>query len=201
MKKLLLIIPFFVELITLKMWFTCLHFLDFMHYSSLNIVYQIDTYINAYSGMPRWFARLFHNKPIQVPIDVLRIYLQFWDIRFGSDWFSLIGYFGIFSGFYYIAANKNKKIQYWFIILLLLLLPFIEIFLNPRVSIYIKSIYLWLPYTLFSLYGIYQYIIHGNRKRRIIIIILLLLFSIWLLFLLPHTITNYCTLPPVILKK
>lgn len=192
MKSLLIIISAIVEFVTLQVWFVCIRFTNIFHYSALNIPYQIDSSLNSYHGMPMKVARLFHNKLIQIPIDILRLYLQFWDIRFGTNWFSLVGYFGIFSGLYYFITNKKKKGYHWVAIIILAILPCIEIFITINASLVIKSLYLWLPYCIFSLYGIYQFITHGNLKKRMIIVGVLLVLSIWWILIMPRTILNYC---------
>lgn len=196
MNIIILILLSIIELITWRTWFVCQRFNDIFHYSAINISYQVDTSTNAFEGMPTQLVRLFHNKLIQISIDSLRLYFQFWDVRFESNWLSIIGYFSIFAGFYYIISNKKKKIYHWLALTLLAVLPCIEIFINPPISLFLKSIYLWLPFCLFSLYGIYQFVTHGNRKKRVILVFILLILSIWWLWILPHTIVNYCKLPP-----
>src|SRR5579863_7973021 len=98
MKKIIIIFTAVIEFATLQAWFICEKFTDIFHYSSINLAYQLDDYINPFSGFPLWFVRLFHNKFVEISINFLRFYFQFWDVRFGSIWFSLIGYFGIFVG-------------------------------------------------------------------------------------------------------
>lgn len=198
MKVLIIVLSAVIESITLRVWFMCLRFTDIFHYAALNIPYQIDTSINAFQGMPMKAVRLFHNKGIQIPIDVIRLYLQFWDVRFGANWFSVIGYFGIFAGFYYFISNKKKKIYHWIVVALLLILPCIEIFFDPSLSLFVKSIYLWLPFILFSFYGIYQFLNHGDSKKRFIFIMILLAVSVLWLLLLFYNITPYCVKPPLI---
>jgi hypothetical protein len=199
MKKIIIIIIACIDLITLNAWFVCQRFTDIFSYSSLNISYQIDTYINSFDGMPRWYAHLLHNKVIQVPIDFIRLYFQFWDIRFGTNWFSIIGYFGILVGFYYFVINKKKKLYHWIILFVLLLLPVVEILFSPPISFQLKGIYLWIPFILFSFYGIYQFLSQGDLKKRYIFILILIALSIWWFLLLPHNIAPYCIRQPFFL--
>ncbi len=197
MKKNIIILTAFTELLTLQGWFVCQRFTDIFHFGSIDVVFQLGTYINAFKGKPFWLIRLFHNKLVQDPINFLRVYLQFWDVRFGINWFSLIGYFGIFAGFYYIISNKKKKMYHWFVLSMLIIFPCIEILLAPQVSLQIKSIYLWLPFTVFSLYGIYQFLSYGNFKKRVWIIVSLLIISMLWIFFLPFNISNYCVHYPI----
>ncbi|HSX09646.1 MAG TPA: hypothetical protein VLF93_05820 [Candidatus Saccharimonadales bacterium] len=198
MKRLALALAALIELLTLEMWFVCVNFSDIFHFKAINITYQVDTSINPFTGHLLKVAHVFHNKFIQIPIDVLRIYLQFWDVRFGTNWFSLVGYFGIFAGFYYLISHKKKTIYHWLALAMLLVLPFIEIIVDPDVSFLVKCIYLWLPYSAFSLYGIYQFLIHGNRKKRLILVAILLVASWWWFFILPHNMENYCMRPTLL---
>src|SRR6185437_14492118 len=105
----ILILTAFVEALTLWAWLACKSFTDIFHHTSINLTLQLDDYIHSDKGTSILFTRLFHNKVTQILIDYLRFYLQFWDVRFGSNWFSLIGYFGIFAGFYYILSNKKRR--------------------------------------------------------------------------------------------
>lgn len=201
MKKIILVITAVIELLTLNAWFACESFTDIFHYSSINLMYQLEIFINPLKGTPIWFVRLFHNKFVQIPSNFLRFYLQFWDVRFGSIWFSLIGYFGILAGFYYIVSNKKKKMYHWLALLILIILPCIEIIFAPHISIPLKSLYLWLPYAIFSLYGVYQFLIHGNTKKRAVVIFLLLILSFLSIFFIPSEFYRYCNLFPIIVKK
>jgi len=201
MKKIILVITAIIELLTLKAWFVCESFTDIFHYSSINLTYQLEIYINPFKGTPIWFIRLFHNKFIQIPINFLRFYLQFWDVRFGSIWFSLIGYFGILAGVYYIVSNKKKTVYHWLVLIILMILPCFEIILAPQIAIPFKSLYLWFPFILFSLYGIYQFLTHGKGKKRLMVIFLLLLLSLLSIFFISSEFSRYCNLFPVIIKK
>src|SRR5258708_16286533 len=150
-----------IQFLNLQAWFVCKNFTDFFHLSSINVTMQIEDYVHSEKGTSLLLTRFFNNKIIDTVFDLLRIYLQFWDIRFGINWFSPIGYFGIVTGFYYLLSQKKKNIYHWFTLCILLLLPWIEMKIEPNVSLMIKSIYLWLPFSIFSLYGIYQFLTHG----------------------------------------
>lgn len=192
MKITILILTAIAEFFTLKVWFVCKNFTDIFHLSSVNIPLQLENAIHTEKGTPILLTRLFNNKFITAAIDYFRIYLQFWDVRFGNNWFSLIGYFGILAGFYYIFSNKKKNIYHWLMLIGILLLPCIEIVIEPHIPLQLKSFYLWLPFTLFSLYGISSFLNHGNLKKRLIIIFLLIFLSLWYLIFLDHGISRYC---------
>lgn len=201
MKKSILVIVAVIEFFTLKVWFACESFTDIFHFSSINLTYQLEIYINPFKGTPIWFVRLFHNKFIEIFIDFLRFYLQFWDVRFGSIWFSLIGYFGILAGLYYIVSNKRKTMYHWVVLFILMILPCIEIIFAPSLSIPLKSLYLWLPFILFSLYGIFQFLAHGKGRKRLVIILILLLLSFVSIFFISSEFSRYCNLFPLVIKK
>lgn len=173
-------------------WFICKNITNYFQLSSVNIPMQIEDYQHAEKGTSLLLTRLFTNKFTDSVLDILRLYLQFWDIRFSASWFSLIGYFGIGAGFYYIIANKKKRFYHWLIVAVILLLPWIEIFKGPQISIMIKTIYLWLPFIIFSLYGIYQFLTHGKIKKRLWVVLIILIVSIWWIAFLPFTMPRYC---------
>jgi hypothetical protein len=181
-----------IELFTIRAWFVCKSFTDFFHLSSVSITMQIEDYEHAEKGTPLFLTRLFSNKLTDSVLDVLRIYLQFWDIRFAASWFSLVGYFGIGAGLYYILINKKKRFYHWIMLAVIFLLPCIEVFKEPHLSVMLKSIYLWLPFAIFSLYGIYQFLIHGKIKTRLWILFTIIIISIWWIYFLPYTMPRYC---------
>ena len=191
-KYLIIILTAIVEYFTLRAWFVCKSFVDYFHLSSINIGLQIEGYQHAEKGTSLILTRLFNNKLTDTVLDILRVYLQFWDVRFAASWFSLIGYFGIGAGFYYILANKKKHFYHWLMLAIILLLPWIEVLKEPQLSIMIKSLYLWLPFTIFSLYGIYQFLAYGQTKKRLWIVLIILVISIWWIAFLPYTMPRYC---------
>lgn len=191
---LIIVITAIIEVLTLKAWFVCKSFNDFFHLSSINIKLQIEDYEHSEKGTSLLLTRVFTNKPIDTFLDLFRIYLQFWDVRFGVSWFSLIGYFGIFAGFYYIACNKKRRYYHWIMLAAILLLPWIEVIAEPHISLLVKSIYLWVPFILFSFYGLYQFLNHGNRKKRLILFVIIALISIWWIAFLPYGMSRYCAM-------
>jgi hypothetical protein len=181
-----------IEYITLRSWLVCKAFTDVFHHSSVDLKLQLLDYVHTEKGTSLLLTRLFNNKFDIGFFDYVRFYLQFWDIRFGSIWFSLIGYVGILFGFYYLFSEKKKTLYHWIALVIILILPLIEIIIEPHVSILIKSSYLWLPFILFSLYGSYQFLSHGNLKKRLIIICAIVLLSILWLAFLPNDMPRYC---------
>src|SRR6266568_8971853 len=190
---LFIILAAVTEFVTVRAWSNCRDFTSFFHHSSINLNLQIESYVYGEKGTSLFLTRLFSNKFTVSFLDFLRFYLHFWDIRFGASWFSLIGYFGIFAGFYYIFSSKKRRLYHWGMLFLIALLPLIEIFIEPHVSLTAKSIYLWAPFSLFSLYGIYQFLTHGKKKKRLIIFLILAALSIWWIALLPYTMPRYCS--------
>ena len=188
----IIIVVAVIEFLTVKAWFICKSFTDLFHLSSINITLQIEDYVHSEKGTSLFITRFFTNKLIDTFFDLLRLYLQFWDIRFAASWFSLVGYFGIFAAFYYVLSNKKKLWFHWAMLIIILLLPLFEVVKEPHVSLLLKSIYLWLPFCFFSLYGIYQFLTHGKGKQRLIILIILILLSIWWIIFLPFTMPRYC---------
>lgn len=191
-KYLVLLFSAGIEYFALQTWFVCKDFTGIFHHSSINLALQLDDYIHAEKGTSLLLTRLFNNKVVIVFLDFFRFYLQFWDVRFGSIWFSLIGYSGILFGFYYLFSAKKKTIYHWIALGLILLLPLIEIYGEPHVSLLIKSSYLWLPFSSFSLYGIYQFLSYGNIKKRLIIVSVIIVISLFWFLFLPYDTPRYC---------
>src|SRR5258708_1808414 len=126
-KSSLIILTGITEFLTLQMWFACQNFTGIFHHSSINLNLQIEDYVHNEKGTSLFLTRLFTNKLTDQIINLFRFYMQFWDIRFGSIWFSLLGYLGILFGFYYVLANTKKKWYHWIILVMLFLLPCMEI--------------------------------------------------------------------------
>src|SRR6185437_2130510 len=118
-KILLISITVIVESLTLKSWLVCKNFSDIFHFSSTHIALQLEDFVHTEKGTSILLTRLFNNKPIDNILYLFRLYLQFWDVRFGSNWFSFIGYFGIIMGVYYIIANKKRNVIHWLMLVIL----------------------------------------------------------------------------------
>lgn len=181
-----------IESFTLKSWLVCKDFSDIFHFSSSHIALQLEDYVHTEKGTPLFLTRVFNNKLVDTIIYLARLYLQFWDVRFGSNWFSFIGYFSIIMGVYYIIANKKKKLIHWVMLAVIIVLPWIEIIADPAVSLILKTVYFWIPFILFSFYGLYQFLSHGIFKRRLIIVCVLLIISLWWLAFLNTDMQRYC---------
>lgn len=174
-KKLLILIAVGIEINSLRLFLSCRDFSGQFHFSALDMRLKLEEAIHNDVGYSTNLARAFHNKAAFTANQVLVNYLHFWDIRFGAIYFSLVGYFGIFSGFWYLAKRKGKFSR--ILLILLLILPFIEVF-RLISEFQIRFLLLSIPYLLLSVYGLWQFI-RTNKKKGLITIVILVVLSFW----------------------
>lgn len=174
-KKILISIILLVELLAFRLWFACEKLADSFHISFLDDRLKLEEAIHNDTGYPIQLYRFFHNKVAFTINQVFVNYIHFWDIRFGVMLFSIIGYFGVFIGFWYLTKVKNK--YKWVIFAVLLLIPLIEIFLLP-ISYQLRISILVIPYQVLSMFGYWQFI-KMHRRRAVVFIVILILISIW----------------------
>jgi len=153
----------------------------------------MESLVNNDSGIPPIIVRFFHNK-ITVFMDVFtRYYLRFWDFRFTLNLLSVVGCFGLVLGFWYLLnGNFGKKKYLWVILAFLLLIPLIEIMLEPNINIILRMIIVALPLQIFSVFGVWQFLKNDPRRFRVLFIICLLFVSAWWISILFNDISGYC---------
>lgn len=180
LKKLLIILIAIFYVLIIYTQVNCNKLCETLHFTVLDSNLKLIEGINNDVGYNTYAARFFHNKAQVYVTEFFNKYLHFWDIQFGILFFSLIGYFGILYGFWYIAVKK-KNYERLFYFSLILLVPLLEIFQVPGSS-NIRYILIFVSVGGFSLYGIWQLLSHHKRFGFPIIITLLLL-SIYLIFI------------------
>jgi hypothetical protein len=193
LKKIFVVTAFIIELLAVSEWFVCKQFKDFIHFSSFNQALYLKGLMDNDSGIPFLIVRVFHNKPI-VFLDIfVKYYLSFWDDRFLLNLFSVVGCFGIILGIWYLLSRncKHKK-QLWIMLIFLLAFPLVEILFKPNINFIFKVIILVLPYQLFSLFGLWQFIKTDKGNFRMALIYCLLFLSIWWINVLQSDVSNYC---------
>lgn len=190
-KKVLVIVVFAIEFISLQQWFLCKRFKDFIHFSSINLNLYLDDLIHNDIGVPLSVIRIFHNKAVVVITLLFKNYLQFWDIRFAVNLFSLVGYFGIILGFWYIFNEDKRKWYIYIVLFILFFLPLIEVLFEPNFYFPLKVILIALPYQVFSLFGAWQFLRKDSTLRAFILIFLIII-SMWWYFVLQNDVFNYC---------
>jgi hypothetical protein len=180
-KKTSLLFILVIEIWVAKFWLICSSFVDFFHFSSIDMHLKLDDLINNDKGFSTLSVRFFHNKIAFFVQEVFSSYLRFWDIRFGVVFFSIVGYFGILCGFWYLIKSRTR--YRWLIVAIFLLLPFLEIFrLIP--SFQISFIILAGSYDVLSLYGILGFV-RSYKRLGLLLIAILMLISIWYIHALP----------------
>jgi hypothetical protein len=190
-EKLLISVVAIIELITIKSWLVCHDLRSMMDISSVNTKLQLEDYIHNDTNTSMFVIRFFHNKISGLVINILDKYLKFWDIRFTSNVFSLVGVFGIVLGLWELG-NYRIKILYKIILFLLLVIWPIPFSLNFLHFAFEYKIFIFVfPYYILSLFGIWCFL-QRNKKFTFSIVILLSLLSIWWLILLPREIEYFC---------
>lgn len=179
-KKLIIGIVVLLQIYTVTLWMGCRDFIANMHFSAFDSKLRIGSETANDKGYPIHIVRIFHNKLFTIIDDALNEYLGFWNIHFLSLFFTIVGFFGILCGFWYLLKNKNSKKLKWGIPLLLLLIPFIDIF-NIRLPFWLQVLLLWIPYAAFSIYGIWNFLMY-HLKTGLAITTGLILVSILYLF-------------------
>lgn len=187
-KKITIILIFFIEVWTTRLWLICSKFADFFHFSYFDMQLKIEEAVHNDKGFPSAIARIFHNKIVFFFHDTSSSYMRFWDIRFGAGFFTIIGYFGLFCGFWYLLKSKIKFNK--LIAIIYLLIPFTEVFRLIH-SYQIDLIILSFPYQIISLYGIWNFIQQYNKKGLALVVVLIIL-SIWYIYALPQDILLSC---------
>ena len=193
LKKILAVAVFTVELFAVSQWFLCKQLKDFIHLSSTNLTLYLNSLINNDSGVPLLIVRIFHNKIIGFLDIFVKYYLRFWDDRFLLNLLSIVGCFGIILGIWYLVSrNFNNKKYLWITLIFLLMLPLVEIVFEPHVNFIYKVIFLALPYQIFSIFGIWQFLKKDTGNLRVLLIICLIVVSIWWISVLQPDVYNYC---------
>ncbi|HUQ85030.1 MAG TPA: hypothetical protein VM077_01790 [Candidatus Limnocylindrales bacterium] len=174
-KKILLTIFILYELNTFRMWNACRDFSDKFHFSYPQMGLRLEDAVHNDIGFSPELVRLFHNKPVFFVNSIFSNYFHFWDIRFGVMFFSIVGYFGIFCGFWYLVRSKFKyKLM---MLALLLMLPLVEIF-GGSISYDARLILISFPYLVFSIYGIWGFM-RDKKGKGVLIVLGFLILSIW----------------------
>jgi hypothetical protein len=189
--KICIIIIFLIELATGSLWIRCQKLADRFYSTNLDSQLKLDELVRNDIGYSTYAARFFHNKILVFGSEIINKYLQFWDIRFDVLFFTIVGCFGILYGFWYLLSKKNKTYKSWIVILVLLALPFIEIgHISLPYQVRIGGILL--PFYLFSLFGIWQFIKQHKRFGAAIVMILIII-SLWYMLVFQKDIfRNFC---------
>jgi hypothetical protein len=189
--KILITLIFLIELGSVSLWIRCQKLADRFYLSNLDSQLKLDELVRNDVGYSTYTARFFHNKMLVYGGELINKYTQFWDIRFDVFFFSIIGYFGILYGFWHLLRKEKKTYKTWIIVALLLSLPFIEIG-HVSIPYWIRIIILLVPYYLFSLFGIWQFI-KKHRRIGITLVTILILISIWYIIVFQKDIfKNFC---------
>jgi hypothetical protein len=168
-----------VEIFSVQFWLKCQRFSDMFHFSLLETNLKLVEKVHNDVGYNVFLVRFFHNKLYLGSNEIVNKYLAFFDSNFQALFFSLIGMLGIVCGFWYLVTNKNRRFYKW-IIFILLALPFIEVFSLP-LPFFLKLGLIWLPYSLLSICGLWQFLKQSRLSRRIFVAVLIII-SIWYIF-------------------
>jgi hypothetical protein len=172
-------------------WLSCQKFADRFYYSPFDSELKLDELVHNDVRYRTYTARFFHNKISVYGNEFANTYLQYFDIRFTLMLFSIVGFFGILCGYWYLFRKKNKTYKTWVIVALLLTLPLIEM-THPPVPFIMRLGAIVVPYYILSIYGIWQFIKH-HKKLGIVVVLVLIVLSIWYLAVFEKDILkNFC---------
>lgn len=191
MKKTLLILIFITEIITIKSWFICARFADFFHFSLLDLSLRIDESIHADGGVQIFAVRFFHNKALGIIIDVVRDFLHYWDIVFLANFLSMAGVVGLLFAFWYLFQENKTRRYVVTLFVFTIVVQLIEIFFKPNINFFIKTMFLFVPFSLISLFG-WREFIKNNTKVSLWLVLTTCLLSIWWLLIFSDNILSYC---------
>jgi hypothetical protein len=186
--KLLLAVILLIQLNSLKLWFYCRDLADTFHFSTLDMQLKLQEAISNDVGFEPLIVRIFHNKVIVSINEIFKQYIHFFDIRFGAMFFSLVGYFGIVLGFYYLIKVKMRYRR--LVLAFFLLLPFLEVF-RLISNFQIRFIVLVVPYVFLSVFGLSSFLV-ANKKGGAKALVMLIIVSIWYQFILQSDISINC---------
>jgi hypothetical protein len=189
--KLLLTITGIINFLTLWNWFLCRGFKDMFLFSQPAFQLRLMGEIHTDQTIPVFLTRIFHNKLTQFLLDIISIYIQFWDIRFLLTFLSPIGIFGLVYGIWHFIHVKKTLLQK-LALLLLLVVPFVIIFPSITLHYYNKVMLLALPYHGIAFYGVWKFLQSKKIPYRTVVIIVLLIISIWLNMIMGDALYNYC---------
>jgi len=191
LKKLIIICIFLYELFVVHIWLGCIKLQDTFLFSQFDAQLKTEYAIGNDVGYPPVLARLFHNKIIIYTTEIINKYFSFWNTQFGALFFSIVGYFGIICGFYYLIFRAKKSLKVIGVLVVLLLIPFIQVF-NIHIPFMFKLFVLIIPYYLLSAYGLWEFI-RLHKRYGVIIVILLFLISLWYGIIFQKDIfVNFC---------
>lgn len=190
-EKALTLIVGVIEAWTIKSWLVCHDLRSMMDISSVNTKLQMEDYIHNDTNISFFVIRLFHNKLTGLFINMLDKYLKFWDVRFTSNVFSLIGVMGIFLGLWQVGIYKMPRLVKFFIFAALVLWP-LPFSLNLLHIEFVYKLLLFItPYYILSLFGIWSFL-QTNKKYTFTAVIILSLISMWWFLLLPREVEYFC---------
>lgn len=190
-QKIILIIIFCVELLSLKSFTACEKFKE--HYSTLDLELRLIEGIHADSAVSILETRIFHNKVLYTFLDTFNIYLGYLNISFLTSFISLVGAVGLLLGIYYWVKNKKKPLYSKILLSLLIIMPLLEILNLIRTDMTIKVAIFSLPFIFWSLYGYYHHLQKPDKKKYILVSILIVL-SIWFIAAGGQNLQNFCLL-------
>jgi hypothetical protein len=189
--RLLLLITVEIELAVLVFWlFHCNNFQEILHVSFWQLALQLKGEAGQDFGLPLLIIRLFHNKPIDALLLIIKTYFRFWDFLFTGGLFPLIGSFGILAAGYYFFASTVKRTWQWILFILFLVLPFIELFLYAKIPFLIRIGLFYAVFGFISVLGIKKFAL--SQKWGFIILTILVAISLWWFAIADFRLANFC---------
>jgi hypothetical protein len=168
----ILIVIFVTQSLSATNWFFHNKLNERFHFSTFEILLKLQEQVYNDVGVDVLIVRFFHNKVTVGISELITKYLAYWESSFLIAILSLSGLFGILCGVWYIYSQKTAS--GYMLFLCFILAPFIEIFKLPLPETFRFGVF-WLIFSVFSLYGIQQFIkSHGKIGGLVVVIIFLL---------------------------
>ena len=176
-----------IELLALNRWLSCWHFKDIFYYTPTLLIARVINGINDDYGLPSIVTHTMHNKITYFFWGFIQAILQYWDIRFLKEFIGIIGAIGIYLAIWYLITKHRRNKYIWSLFIFSIVLGCIEIFFSFDLKFAWKLLILGVPYMLFSLFGIWQFLNERKRSHYLFIILIMILSAITiLLFPLGH---------------
>lgn len=147
-----LLLLLLLEILFIVHYLPCKQLNDSFHYSSFDVSLKTIDAIHSDGHTSVNITRFIHNK-LTIGIQQAFIeYISFFDTTLIAQVISPLGLMSLIAGIYYLI--RKKQTVFLLLGLLLLLLPFVEIFMNTKVSFSLFAFSDLIIMVIISLYGL-----------------------------------------------
>jgi len=191
MRKILIVVAFFVELFSIARWHLCWLFQPNFYFTLLTLSARVTDAINLNQGMPVLLTHVMHNKIVYLILGGAQTLFEYWDIRFLKDFIGIIGAFGVVLALWYLITKFRRNIFVWSLFVFCLVISAIEMFFQPNILYPLKIAIFGIAFQLLSLFGIWQFL-KPRGAFRYLFIGTLIIISILTLIFFPLSYQSFC---------